>query len=126
LVEVTAARDATVQGDRFLLGQALANLLDNAIAFSPEAGRIELALHHTGAAQCELTIADQGAGIPEFAQERLFERFYSLPRPATGEKSTGLGLAFVREVAQLHGGAVELNNRPQGGALARLTLPLAR
>lgn len=125
-VEVTAASDATVRGDRFLLGQAVANLLDNAIAFSPEAGCIELALRHTGPSQCELTVADQGAGIPEFAHDRLFERFYSLPRPSTGEKSTGLGLAFVREVAQLHGGSIALGNRPEGGALARLSLPMAR
>ncbi|MFO0205175.1 MAG: ATP-binding protein, partial [Betaproteobacteria bacterium] len=49
--------------------------------------------------------------------------FFSLPRPATGRKGTGLGLAFVREVAQLHGGSLRLTNHPDGGALATLTLP---
>lgn len=121
-VEVTAAEDAIALGDRFLVTQALANLLDNAIAFSPAGGRIELAVRRGDDGRVEVTVADQGQGVPEYAKERLFERFYSLPRPATGEKSTGLGLAFVREVAQLHGGGVELGNRAEGGALATLTL----
>ncbi|MCB1795470.1 MAG: hypothetical protein KDJ70_13800, partial [Candidatus Competibacteraceae bacterium] len=61
---------------------------------------------------------------------RLFERFYSLPRPDTGRKSTGLGLAFVREVAQLHGGTITVDNVPDAdgaiiGVVARLSLPAA-
>jgi len=61
--------------------------------------------------------------VPDYAQERVFERFYSLERPATGKKSTGLGLPFVREVAQLHGGSATLTNRSEGGAVATLRLP---
>lgn len=122
-VEVTAADDATVLGDRFLLGQALGNLLDNASAFSPEGGQIEVAIRQRDARTAVLTVADNGAGVPEFALGRVFERFYSLPRPATGQKSTGLGLPFVREVAVLHGGEVSLTNRPGGGAVATLLLP---
>ena len=67
---------------------------------------------------------DRGEGIPAYALERIFERFYSLPRPTTG-KSTGLGLPFVREVASLHGGTAEVLNHRDGGACARLCLPLA-
>lgn len=109
-------------GEPFLLRQALSNLLDNAIAFSPDGGKITLALesdgdHHT------LIVEDQGSGIPDFALPRVFERFYSLARPASGQKSTGLGLPFVKEVALLHGGGIELRNRPQHGAEARLRLP---
>jgi two-component system sensor histidine kinase CreC len=75
--------------------------------------------------QAVVTVDDSGPGIPDFALPRLFERFYSLPRPDTGRKSTGLGLSIVREVALLHGGEVRVANRPEGGARAELRLPLA-
>jgi len=68
---------------------------------------------------------DEGPGIPEYAQGRIFERFYSLARPGTGKKSTGLGLNFVHEVAQLHDGTIRVTNRPAGGAIAELRLPVA-
>ncbi|HQK88790.1 MAG TPA: ATP-binding protein, partial [Acidobacteriota bacterium] len=70
-------------------------------------------------------VHDSGPGIPAYALDRVFERFYSLPRPDTGAKSTGLGLALVREAVALHGGSVELANHPSGGTLATLRLPLA-
>ena len=71
------------------------------------------------------TIEDQGPGVPDYALPRVFERFYSLPRPGTARKSTGLGLALVREIAHLHYGEATLENRPEGGARAVLTLPVA-
>jgi two-component system sensor histidine kinase CreC len=71
------------------------------------------------------TVADRGSGVPDYALPRVFERFYSLPRPGTGKKSTGLGLALVREIAHLHGGDVALANREGGGARAELWLPVA-
>ncbi len=112
---------AIVSGDRFLLGQALANLLDNAIDFSPRAGVIDLQLHHRGKFVL-IEVSDQGAGVPDFAEGRVFDRFYSLPRP-DGSRSSGLGLSFVREVAALHGGGARLFNRDGGGATAELSLP---
>jgi two-component system sensor histidine kinase CreC len=113
---------AVVRGDRFLLQQALGNLLDNAIEFSPEGGEIVVAVT-TAQAGVVLGVRDQGPGAPDFALPHMFERFYSLPRPATGRKSTGLGLAFVREVARLHGGSADFANLPAGGAIARIELP---
>ena len=71
----------------------------------------------------EFHVRDRGPGIADYARERLFERFFSLPRPDGAPKSTGLGLALVQEVASLHGGTVQLDNAPDGGALATLTLP---
>lgn len=114
--------EAQTIGEPFLLRQALANLLDNAIDFSPDGGRITLSLA-TETGKQSLVVRDQGTGIPDFALPRVFERFYSLARPGTQRKSTGLGLPFVREVAALHGGEVVIENRPQGGAEARLVLP---
>jgi two-component system sensor histidine kinase CreC len=66
---------------------------------------------------------DRGPGIPDYAVERVFERFYSLPRPGGGDRSTGLGLPFVREVAHLHRGQASLRNREEGGTVAELLLP---
>lgn len=111
-----------VRGDALLLRQALGNLLDNAIGFSPRGGVVRIALWR-GADDVGIEVCDQGPGVPAYAAGRLFERFYSLPRPGGG-KSTGLGLPFVREVAALHGGTVSVASAPGGGCCARLALPL--
>jgi len=105
-----------ISGDPFLLRQAVSNLLDNAIAFTPEGGTITLS--YDGA----LRIHNTGSEIPTFAKDRIFERFFSLPRPDTQHKSTGLGLPFVKEVAALHGGSLTVANAPEGGVVAVLTL----
>ena len=75
--------------------------------------------------QVRIEVADRGAGVPDYALPRVFERFYSLPRPEGGSRSSGLGLCFVAEVAALHGGNVRLGNRDGGGAVAVLELPAA-
>lgn len=112
-----------VQGEHFLLHQALFNLLDNAIDFSPAHSQIQLnAAIKQG--MVEISIQDAGVGIPDFAMPRLFERFYSLQRP-NGDKSTGLGLAFVKEVAELHQGQIILKNQSPTGVRATLILPTA-
>lgn len=115
----------TIQGDQLLLRQALGNLLDNAIAFSPASSAIHIEVNqHVENATVEIKICDQGAGIPDYAIDKIFERFYSLARPDAA-KSTGLGLPFVREVAALHGGEIQLENQSLGGVCACFKLPLA-
>ena len=120
---VLDAAEVHVEGDTLLLRQALGNLLDNAIDFSPAGGVIGLSVRQRGD-MAVITVSDQGTGIPEYAQERLFERFYSLPRP-DGAKSTGLGLPFVREAIALHGGTITVANGAGGGAVAVVELPAA-
>lgn len=110
-----------LDGDPFLLRQALVNLIDNAADFSPAQGEIALRLYRDGDAQ-RVDVGDRGTGVPEYALPRVFERFYSLSRPAGGSRSSGLGLCFVAEVAALHGGHAALSNRDGGGALASLVL----
>jgi two-component system sensor histidine kinase CreC len=112
-----------VEGDPFLLEKALLNIVQNAVAFAPEGGRITCSMESDGK-ECRVSVDDNGPGIPEFARSRVFERFYSLPRPDTGKKSSGLGLAFVKEVATLHGGAVTLEDLESGGTRATFSLPL--
>jgi two-component system sensor histidine kinase CreC len=121
-IAITADANATVQGDAFLLQRAAANLLANAIDFAPRFSKIDIAVRALKK-HVELTVLDRGPGLPEYARERVFEKFFSLARPDSGKKSTGLGLALVKEVAALHGGAAKLANHPDGGAIATLTLP---
>lgn len=112
-----------IEGDRFLLRQAIINLLSNAVDFSPPGDTVSLAASARGR-RVEIAVRDHGTGVPDYALDRVFERFYSLQRPDTGKKGTGLGLAFVREVVNLHGGQAHLANHPEGGAVATLTLPI--
>ena len=111
-----------VRGDRFLLRQAVVNLIENAVDFSPRGGVVQVRLDAEGDRQ-RVEVRDRGPGIPDYAVERVFERFYSLPRPGNGSRSSGLGLPFVAEVAALHGGEASLVNRDGGGAVAGLVLP---
>jgi two-component system sensor histidine kinase CreC len=113
--------DILIKADSFLLGQAIYNLLENALDFSLPNSEIKVTVteeHH----QIKIQIKDQGTGIPDYALDKVFDKFYSLPRATTGNKSTGLGLNFVQEVAKLHGGNVTLENHPEGGAIATITL----
>ena len=122
-VQVAIHVEARVEGDPFLLRRAVSNLLENAIDFSPAGAEVLLALE-AGSRRAVVSVRDRGPGIPDYAQDKVFEKFYSLARPHNQKKSTGLGLAFVKEIATLHRGRVELANAPRGGALATLTLPL--
>lgn len=112
-----------VIGDVFLIHQAINNILDNAIDFSPKDSLIQIKgvisdLHYV------LTIQDAGEGIPSYAQDKVFERFYSLPRPDTGKKSSGLGLSFVKEVMLLHHGEITIESA-FNGCLVALKFPLS-
>ncbi len=121
-IVVCGAEGCVLGGDRFLLHRALSNLLQNAIDFFLADGKVEIAVTPTHR-HYQISIRDHGPGIPDYALDRVFEKFYSLRRPNSGKKGTGLGLSFVKEIAELHRGSVELRNHPDGGAVATLTLP---
>jgi two-component system sensor histidine kinase CreC len=106
------------------LHRAVTNLVANALDFSPDGGTVTLALQ-VRRNSVELSVRDQGPGVPDYAEHKVFEKFYSLARPHSHRKSTGLGLAFVKEIAALHQGRATLKNLVDGGALATLSLPLA-
>ena len=122
-VSLARAEPVVIKGERFLVRQAVSNLLQNAVDFSEPGSEIAVATQKADG-QAEIRVLDNGPGVPEYALDRLFDRFYSLRHPGTGRKSSGLGLAFVREVAELHGGRVTVGNRPEGGARAALVLPV--
>lgn len=121
-IHASISEQAWVHGEPFLLEQVLLNLIENAADFSQPASSLELTLERQDQDWC-LRLRDHGPGIPDYALGRVFERYYSLPRPEGGAKSTGLGLTFVRQVMDLHGGRVTLDNHPEGGAEARLNIP---
>ena len=112
-----------VRGDAFILRAAVTNLLENAVDFSPRGATVRIALVRRPG-ELELTIRDHGPGIPDYARERVFERFYSLRHPDSGRKGTGLGLTLVREAADLHRGSITLAPAASGGTLATWIMPL--
>lgn len=121
---------AYLQGDAFLLGTALGNLLGNAVEFCPQGGRFSL---HTRRLQqgeqlmLEIRVTNAGAHIPDYAVPRLFERFFSTARPDTQRKSSGLGLCVVEQICELHGGSIALSNvqlQGQSAVEALMLLPL--
>ena len=138
-IDVVAPEDMAVEGDPFLLRRAIGNLLDNAVEFSSPAADaasadIVLTLSREGR-WARIEVRDHGPGLPPYAEGKVFDKFFSLARPGSKKRSTGLGLAFVQEIAVLHQGSVSLVNavprREPGahpawaarGALAVLRLP---
>ncbi|MFH4970567.1 two-component system sensor histidine kinase CreC [Leptospira interrogans] len=108
-----------VEGNFFFLGMALRNLVQNALDFSNPGSEITVRCGKENGFPF-LEVEDSGPGIPSYALERIFEKFYSLPRPDTGRKSSGLGLAFVREIAKLHDADLEVKNGTSTGVIARI------
>ncbi|NND00709.1 MAG: GHKL domain-containing protein, partial [Gammaproteobacteria bacterium] len=110
------------QGDKVLISQAVANLLDNAISFCQQHGEVSIRLtsqKNGDLTEYQVRIHNQGEPIPQFALHKLYDRFFSLPRPAEAQgssKSTGLGLSFVKEVMKLHHGTVTVENTQSGVA----------
>jgi two-component system sensor histidine kinase CreC len=122
-VDNSVPAGVAVRGESFLVRQALANLIDNAAEFVEDGGALTVSAEEAGDVLL-VRVYNEGEPIPDYALPRVTERFYSLPRPATGRKSTGLGLSFVQETAELHGGTFHISNAP-GGVLAELRLPRA-
>jgi two-component system sensor histidine kinase CreC len=119
---VNVAEEITLSGDGLLISQALTNLLDNALDFTPPGGSISVRGERREG-HYQVTVSDDGSGIPDYALDKVFERFYSLAR-SDKPKSSGLGLNFVQEVARLHRGSIQLNNRQPQGVTAIFTLSL--
>jgi len=113
-----------VELDPERIGQVVANVMANAIKFTPEGGTVDVRLRRDGRT-AELTVADSGIGIPEEDMDRLFQRFFRA-RNATDSAipGTGLGLAICRGIVDAHGGAIELESRPNQGTKITVLLPM--
>ncbi|MFD2454157.1 sensor histidine kinase [Ideonella paludis] len=112
-----------MQLDAFRIQQVLRNVIANALRFSPDGGVIRLVLS-SQAQTVQLTVSDQGPGIPEDEREHIFEPFVQSSRTKDGSGGTGLGLTICRRIMQAHGGWIQAANNPQGGALITLAWPL--
>jgi len=124
LVERDGQRLPPVAADRGLITQAVANLVDNAIKYSPERTSVTLSTALEADA-VRLTVEDRGYGIPAEDQDKVWEKFYRVARDGRikEEESTGLGLSFVRQVVEQHGGQVFLESEPGQGSKVGFTLP---
>ena len=124
-IDIQVSSNATLNGEKILLEQAIGNIINNALDFSPASGKITIKASQTNNA-ITIIVLDDGAGIPPQVINKLFTRFFSVTRPDTGARGNGLGLRFVRKIMKLHGGEVSLQNRfIQQGAEARLRFPLS-
>lgn len=107
--------------ERFLVWQCLSNLVQNSLDFSSEgSGTVTISVVRE-VDQVKVIVKDEGVGFPDFALDRATEKFFSMERPRTGKKSSGLGLSFVQQCMALHGGSVALKNGTPKGAVAELT-----
>lgn len=118
------ATKVRVIGDRERLRQMIANLVDNAVKYTPEGGWVELAVgSEDGLAT--VTVRDTGEGIPPEHQERVFDRFYRVDKARSREKGgTGLGLSICKGIAEAHGGKILLESEPGVGSVFKVLLPL--
>jgi two-component system sensor histidine kinase CreC len=123
-IDRPAAGEVIFPGEEFLVRHAVENILQNSAEFTPRGGTIALHMGNEDK-QVVLSVVDSGPGIPSYALSKVFERFYSLKRPDTGKKSSGLGLSLVSQIMALHNGAAVLRNSPSGGAEAILAFPKA-
>jgi two-component system sensor histidine kinase SenX3 len=119
------ARGLSVLGDEDLLVTALRNLLENAVAYSPEQTRVVVTAKRASDGHAELSVTDQGIGIPDRDLERIFERFYRVdPARSRATGGTGLGLAIVKHVMAAHNGKVTVRSAEGAGSTFTLSLPL--
>ncbi len=120
-----AASRVHVRGDRTRFKQVVVNLLDNALKYTPEQGRITLTVS-ARPNEAWLEVADDGVGIPASALPHVFDRFYRVdPARAPADGGAGLGLAIVKSICSAHGGHIQVQSQPGGGSRFLVRLPLA-
>jgi two-component system OmpR family sensor kinase/two-component system sensor histidine kinase QseC len=119
-LELQAEPNVWVRGDQAALRTLTRNLVDNAVRYTPEGGKVEVRIASVGNG-ATLEVIDTGPGIPERDRARAFDRFYR--RAAAPEGGSGLGLAIVKAIAERHGAGVALDAAPAGGLIVRITFP---
>lgn len=112
----------SITGDNRMIQRMIANLLDNAIKYTPHKGTIEVSIHHDGGESIRVSIKDSGIGISEKDLPHIFERFYRCD-PSRAETGIGLGLSLARAIAQAHGGDIDVISRLGKGSIFTVTVP---
>ena len=125
-VEIPKDMPNAIEADQALLQQALYNLVENALKYTPTGGEVTIHMQ-TSLAELTFAIQDSGIGIPENDQPRLFEKFYrGTNREALLQRGIGLGLAIVKSIAERHGGKVWVESKLGEGSTFYLQIPLAQ
>jgi signal transduction histidine kinase len=125
-IEVQGDAAITAEVDGLILRQALINLIDNAIKYSPRNGRIQIDVLRAESGSTVIGVRDEGPGIPEADRARVFERFYRVDEARTREAGgAGLGLSIALWAVQAHGGRIDLHSREETGCTFRIVLPPA-
>ncbi len=114
------SNNLTLKGDVFLIEQAVTNLVKNAIEHADKESSIAMIAEKNSSGSVTISVTNQGEPIPDYAIDKLFDRFYSLPK-ANGSKGTGIGLSFVKEIAILHGGEAKIEST-DSGVIARILI----
>ena len=115
---ISEAQSVLIQGERDAVATLIRNLVDNAVRYTPETGRVDVSVERTTAspAQAVIRVTDNGPGIAPQERDRVFDRFYR--QPGTRSPGSGLGLAIVKAIAGAHGATVELDAAPGGRGVA--------
>ena len=121
LVETILPRELTIRGDQTRLGQALANLLDNAIKYSPKAGTVEVRVFEEEG-RAVVTMSDEGRGISEADLPHIWDRLFRA-EPSRTTPGMGLGLSFVKAITEAHGGSATITSYGREGATFRIEIP---
>ncbi|MDD5126392.1 DUF4118 domain-containing protein, partial [Methylovulum sp.] len=108
--------------DAVMIEQVLINLLENALRYTPDNSPLEVTAK-ASADSVEISVADQGQGLPEGGENKLFEKFYRV-RNEAAQSGVGLGLAICKAIIEVHGGSIHAQNRPEGGAVFSFMIPL--
>jgi signal transduction histidine kinase len=125
-VELPRDLPHAIEADEALLHQALYNLVENAVKYTPEGGEVTIHLQ-TDPSDLTFAVQDSGIGIPEKDLPRLFEKFYrGTNREALAQRGTGLGLAIVKSIAERHGGNVRVESELGEGSTFYLQIPLVQ
>ncbi len=122
-IETSLPPEAEMEADPVRVGQALSNLMDNALKYTPQGGRVRIAAEREPGAMI-LTVSDNGPGVPEAEREAVWRRLYR-GDASRSQRGFGLGLTLVRAVAEAHGGTASVDDAPGGGARFRLRFPNA-
>jgi len=122
-IEVSLPESAELKCDAVRVGQALSNLLDNALKYTPDGGRVALAAAREPGFMT-LTVSDNGPGVPAAERDAIWRRLYR-GDSSRSQRGFGLGLTLVRAVAEAHGGSVAVSDAPAGGACFQLRFPVS-
>lgn len=122
-LKIEGELNSRVRCEPVLMELAVGNLIQNAIDHSPSGRQVIVTVTNQGK-NAVIQVRDQGSGIPDAAVNKVFDKYFTLPKETTGRKGTGIGLNVIQHVVDLHYGSVSLTNHPDGGVLAVLSIPI--